>query len=82
MRIDAAEALRIGLVDRMLPDTELWNATTEITRTISGNAPLAIKAAKITIAQVRPVYNASSTALAISAVPFLPPNSIGLMPSA
>jgi enoyl-CoA hydratase/carnithine racemase len=52
MRIDSAEALRIGLVDRVVPDTELWNATTEIARTISGNAPLAIKAAKITIAQV------------------------------
>jgi enoyl-CoA hydratase len=52
MRIDAAEALRIGLVDRVVPDAELWNATTEIARTISGNAPLAIKAAKITIAQV------------------------------
>ena len=52
MRIDAAEALRIGLVDRLLPDAELWNATMEIARTISGNAPLAIKAAKITIAQV------------------------------
>ena len=52
MRIDAAEALRIGLVDRVLPDAELWNATMEIARTISGNAPLAIKAAKITIAQV------------------------------
>ena len=52
MRIDSAEALRIGLVDRVLPDTELWDATMEIARTISGNAPLAIKAAKITIAQV------------------------------
>jgi enoyl-CoA hydratase len=51
MRIDSAEALRIGLVDRVMPDTELWNATTEIARIISGNAPLAIKAAKITIAQ-------------------------------
>jgi enoyl-CoA hydratase/carnithine racemase len=51
-RIDSAEALRIGLVDRVLPDTELWGATMEIARTISGNAPLAIKAAKITIAQV------------------------------
>jgi enoyl-CoA hydratase len=51
-RIDAAEALRIGLVDRLLPDAELWNATMEIARTISGNAPLAIKAARITIAQV------------------------------
>jgi enoyl-CoA hydratase/carnithine racemase len=52
MRIDSAEALRIGLVDRVLPDAELWDATMEIARTISGNAPLAIKAAKITIAQV------------------------------
>jgi enoyl-CoA hydratase/carnithine racemase len=39
-------------VDRVVPDTELWNATSEIARTISGNAPLAIKAAKITIAQI------------------------------
>jgi enoyl-CoA hydratase len=52
MRIDSAEALRIGLVDRVLPDSELWGATMEIARTISGNAPLAIQAAKITIAQV------------------------------
>ena len=52
MRIEAAEALRIGLVDRVLPDDELWGATMEIARTISTNAPLAIKAAKITIAQV------------------------------
>jgi enoyl-CoA hydratase len=52
MKIDAAEAVRIGLVERVLPDAELWDATMEIARTISGNAPLAIKAAKITIAQV------------------------------
>ncbi len=52
MRIDSTEALRIGLVDRVIPDAGLWNATMEIAITISGNAPLAIKAAKITIAQV------------------------------
>jgi enoyl-CoA hydratase len=52
MRIDSAEAVRIGLVDRVLPDTELWNATMEIARTISNNAPLAVHAAKVTIAQV------------------------------
>ena len=52
MRIDSAEALRIGLVDRVLPNDKLWDATMEIARTISGNAPLAIKAAKVTIAQV------------------------------
>ena len=52
MRIDSAEALRIGLVDRVLPNDGLRDATMEIARTISGNAPLAIQAAKITIAQV------------------------------
>src|SRR6266403_965571 len=52
MRIDSAEGLRIGLVDRVTPDADLWNATMEIATTISGNAPLAIKAAKITIAQI------------------------------
>src|SRR5471032_693603 len=52
MRIDSGEAVRIGLVDRVVPDAELLNATMEIARTISGNAPLAIKAAKITIAQI------------------------------
>jgi enoyl-CoA hydratase/carnithine racemase len=52
MRIDAAEALRIGLVDRVVPSDQLWSTTTEIARAISGNAPLAVQAAKITIAQV------------------------------
>src|SRR3954464_13708294 len=52
MRIDSTEAQRIGLVDRVLPDAELWDATMQIARTISGNAPLAIQAAKTTIAQV------------------------------
>src|SRR3954470_19072742 len=52
MRIEAAEAVRIGLVDRVVPDAGLWDATMEIANTISGNAPLAIRAAKITIAQV------------------------------
>ena len=52
MRIDSKEALRIGLVDRVIPTEELWGETMAIATTISGNAPLAIKAAKITIAQV------------------------------
>jgi enoyl-CoA hydratase len=52
MRIDSAEALRIGLVDRVMPNDKLLEETLETARTISGNAPLAIKAAKITIAQV------------------------------
>jgi enoyl-CoA hydratase/carnithine racemase len=52
MRIDSAEALRIGLVDRVIADGRLWEETLEVARTISGNAPLSIKASKITIAQV------------------------------
>jgi len=52
MRIDSAEALRIGLVDRVTADDKLWDETLEIARTISGNAPLSIEASKITIAQV------------------------------
>jgi enoyl-CoA hydratase/carnithine racemase len=52
MRIASAEALRIGLVERVVPTNELWGATMEIATTISTNAPLAIKAAKVTIAQV------------------------------
>jgi len=51
-RIDSAEALRIGLVDRVIRDSELWGTTMEIATTIAGNAPLAVQAAKITIAQV------------------------------
>ncbi|QOZ11123.1 enoyl-CoA hydratase [Bradyrhizobium sp. CCBAU 51765] len=52
MRIDSAEALRIGLVERLFPTDELWGETMTIAATIAQNAPLAIKAAKITIAQV------------------------------
>ena len=52
MRIDSTEALRIGLVERVIQDDQLWGETMAIAETISQNAPLAIKAAKITIAEV------------------------------
>jgi enoyl-CoA hydratase len=52
MRIGSAEALRIGLVDRVMPDPELVPTTLDIARTIAANAPLAVQAAKITIAEV------------------------------
>ncbi len=52
MRIDSTEALRIGLVERVIADDQLWGETMAIAETISQNAPLAIKAAKTTIAQV------------------------------
>lgn len=52
MRIDSKEALRIGLVDRVIPTDELLGEAMQLATTIATNAPLAIKAAKITIAQV------------------------------
>jgi Enoyl-CoA hydratase/isomerase len=52
MRIDAAEALRIGLVDQIVAPTDLWVQTTALARTIAENAPLAVAAARITIAQI------------------------------
>lgn len=51
-RIDAPEALRIGLIDRMMTTEDLLPATLDTARTIAGNAPLAVRAAKITIAEV------------------------------
>jgi enoyl-CoA hydratase len=52
MRIDAAEALRIGLVDQVVGVSELRPRTLELAQSIAGNAPLAVAAAKITIAQI------------------------------
>lgn len=52
MRIDAGEALIVGLVDRIVDPTDLWAHTMALARTIAENAPLAVAAAKITIAQI------------------------------
>src|SRR5258706_15941850 len=40
--IDAAEAYRIGLVNKVVPAAELMGATKEMMRTILANGPLAI----------------------------------------
>ena len=45
-RIDAAEALRIGLVSRVVPAAELIDTARAIARKIASNAPLAVAAAK------------------------------------
>ena len=52
MRIDAQEALGFGLIDQLFPQAELWNRTMEIARQIAENAPLAIAAARISIAEI------------------------------
>ncbi len=52
MRIDAEEAYEFGLIDRLVTEGDLWDTTMEIAKQIAENAPLAIAAAKITIAEV------------------------------
>lgn len=43
-RIDAAEALRIGLVNRVVPAAELADAAEGLARVMAANAPLALRA--------------------------------------
>jgi enoyl-CoA hydratase/carnithine racemase len=45
-QFDAAEAVRIGLVNRVAPDAVLERTVREIAATIAGNAPLTIRAVK------------------------------------
>lgn len=52
MRIDAAEAERIGLINRAVPADELWPHTLAIAQSIAANAPLSVYATKITVDQI------------------------------
>jgi len=51
-RIDAQEAERIGLINKMVNDEELNDTVLEIARTIADNAPLSLAASKLTINEV------------------------------
>jgi enoyl-CoA hydratase/carnithine racemase len=51
-RIDATEAERIGLINRMVLDEDLNEAVLDIARTIADNAPLSVAASKLTITEV------------------------------
>ena len=51
-RIGADEALRIGLVNRVVPIDELDSAVDHVAQTIAGNAPLSVAASKVAIDQV------------------------------
>jgi E-phenylitaconyl-CoA hydratase len=44
--VDAAEALRVGIVSRLVPDEELMNAARAVAAKIAGNAPLSVTAVK------------------------------------
>jgi enoyl-CoA hydratase/carnithine racemase len=45
-RVPAAEALRLGLVERVVPVAELMSATLAFARTIAEKAPVALRYAK------------------------------------
>jgi len=45
-RIDAAEALRVGLVNRVVPKTELGAWVEDLAQEIAANAPLTLRSAK------------------------------------
>ena len=49
---DAAEALRIGLVNRVVPAEALEATVTELATTIAANAPLTVYASRVTINEV------------------------------
>jgi enoyl-CoA hydratase len=48
----AAEAVTMGLVNRVVPDAELEKYVKDYAEVIAGNAPLTIKAVKVTVAEV------------------------------
>jgi enoyl-CoA hydratase/carnithine racemase len=51
-RYDAAEALRIGLVHRVVPVAEFETFTAEYLAAIADNAPLSMRTAKVTVNEV------------------------------
>lgn len=50
-RLDSQEALRIGLVNRVVPKTELEGTVRELAATIAANAPLTLRASKVAVRQ-------------------------------
>lgn len=49
--IDAAEALRIGLVEKVVPSEELMGTAEKVANTIASKAPIAVAQAKIAIGE-------------------------------
>ena len=52
-RYDAAEALRIGLVNQLVPKSDLESFTAKYAGAIAANAPLTLRAAKRAILEVQ-----------------------------
>jgi enoyl-CoA hydratase/carnithine racemase len=51
-RIDAVEAERIGLINRLVEDADLSDTVVDLARTIADNAPLSLRTAKVAVAAV------------------------------
>jgi enoyl-CoA hydratase/carnithine racemase len=52
LRIDAHEAQRIGLINRMVADEDLSDTVIDLARTIADNAPLSVRAMKRAVTEV------------------------------
>ena len=48
-RLDAQEAQRIGLINRVVTDEMLSETVLDLARTIADNAPLSVRAAKLAV---------------------------------
>ena len=52
-QFDAAEAVRAGLINRVVPDGEIDHTVRQLAETIAGNAPLTIQAVKHILRELR-----------------------------
>jgi len=65
-RIGAAEAERLGVVQRVVPDGELEGAAMALAQEIAGNAPLTIRAAKAAIDEALGIARPGSDPVALA----------------
>ncbi|WP_262031118.1 enoyl-CoA hydratase [Microvirga sp. Mcv34] len=65
-RIDAQEAARLGVVQRVVPDDRLEETVLSLAQTIAENAPLTIKAAKAAIDEVVGVAHPDADPVALA----------------
>lgn len=56
-RFNASEALAMGLVDLVVPDSDIVRETISLAETIADNAPLSVLSAKVTIREMMKVPN-------------------------
>ncbi len=61
-RIDSAEAHRIGLVNRVVPDEDLSDTVVDMARAIADAAPLSVRAAKLAVRSAVPEPDAEHLA--------------------